>query len=303
MGLVERSFRNGEVIIKEGDIGKSFFRLLEGKAGVYADYGKSEPFKIGVLEAGEYFGEMAIIETYPRSATVVAVGNVKVVEIPEDDLNTYFRANPDQIIELMKHLGKRVRAMTNDYNEAQALLKKVKESEESKKNKSLFTKIKRTISIYQNNKNRVTEPSAESLREELAAVKDEGSGKIEAYKKGTIIFREGEFGKCIYILHGGKVGVYDKYGQDNEVKLTELMAVSFFGEMGMLDDEPRSATVVSESDETYAELVYAEDLETMFRLCPVKVDMILRHLSFRLRSLTQELLFTCKEITEICGTD
>ena len=56
MGLVEKTFSQGEVIIKEGDIGKSFFQIVKGKAGVYADYGKADPFRIAVLEAGEFFG-------------------------------------------------------------------------------------------------------------------------------------------------------------------------------------------------------------------------------------------------------
>lgn len=140
MSVVEKSFYKGEVIVKEGDIGDSFFRLLEGKASVYADWDKKdqEPFRIALLETGEYFGEMAIIDSIPRNATIVAVGNVRVIEIPKDELTTYFHENPDQILELMQHLGRRVQAMTNDYNEAKALLKEVKEAEASKK-KSLFS--------------------------------------------------------------------------------------------------------------------------------------------------------------------
>ena len=139
MSVVEKSFYKGEVIVKEGDIGDSFFRLIEGKASVYADWDKKdqEPFRIALLETGEYFGEMAIIEAYPRNATIVAVGNVRVIEIPKDDLTTYFRDNPDQILVLMKHLGNRIKAMTNDYNEAKVLLKEVRDAEASKK-KSLF---------------------------------------------------------------------------------------------------------------------------------------------------------------------
>ena len=51
MSVVEKSFYKGEVIVKEGDIGDSFFRLLEGKASVYADWAKKdqEPFRIALL--------------------------------------------------------------------------------------------------------------------------------------------------------------------------------------------------------------------------------------------------------------
>ena len=79
MGLTEKTFRDGEIIIKEGDNGTSFFRLLEGNAGVYAGFGKNDQIKLAVLNAGEYFGEMAILEAYPRSATVVAKGSARLI--------------------------------------------------------------------------------------------------------------------------------------------------------------------------------------------------------------------------------
>ena len=297
MSSIEKTFKNGEVIIKEGDIGNSFFQLLEGKANVVADYGKKDQLRLAVLEAGEYFGEMAIIETYPRSATIIAEGNVRVAEIPENDLNSYFTEYPDKIIELIKHLGNRVRKMTDDYNDAQALLKQLQESDENKKN-SLFSKIKKHINLYQTNKNKIPEQSAESLRDSYDEIANDKSGNIENYSKGTIIFSEGEFGRCMYILQGGKVGIYSHYGESNQVKLTDLTAVSFFGEMGMISEENRSATAIAEEDDTYVEIIFPEDLENLFKTCPVKIDMILRHLSYRLRRLTIDFLNICKEITE-----
>ena len=138
MAIAEKTIKRGEIIIKEGDIGKSFFQLIEGRAGVYADYDKKEPFRLAILEAGEFFGEMAILEAYPRSATVVAESNCQVIEIPESDMEKYFRENPDTVIQLMKHLGSRVQAMANDYAEAEQLLKEMRESDAGK-NKSLFS--------------------------------------------------------------------------------------------------------------------------------------------------------------------
>lgn len=72
MSTMEKTFGDGEIIIKEGDMGNSFFQLLEGTVGVYANYGSDDEVKYGVIEAGQYFGEMAVIESYPRSSTVIA---------------------------------------------------------------------------------------------------------------------------------------------------------------------------------------------------------------------------------------
>ena len=240
MSVVEKSFYKGEVIVKEGDIGDSFFRLIEGKASVYADWDKKdqEPFRIALLETGEYFGEMAIIEAYPRNATIVAVGNVRVIEIPKDDLTTYFRENPDQILVLMKHLGNRIKAMTNDYNEAKVLLKEVRDAEASKK-KSLFSRIKKHVDMYESSKDTIAPPpGAEVIAGVFENITDEGSGDIRGYDTNTIIYEEGTTDNCMFILRNGAVGMYDK----NRDLISELKPVSLFGEMGMLTDERRTAT-------------------------------------------------------------
>ncbi|MBO4604339.1 MAG: cyclic nucleotide-binding domain-containing protein, partial [Clostridiales bacterium] len=62
MSIAEKSFRNSEVIIREGETGFSFFQILEGGVFVYAGFGKDDQIKLATLEEGEYFGEMAILE-------------------------------------------------------------------------------------------------------------------------------------------------------------------------------------------------------------------------------------------------
>lgn len=297
MSLIEKTFNQGEVIIKEGDIGKTFFRLLEGKAGVYADYGKNDPMRLAVLETGEYFGEMAIIEEYPRSATVVAIGRVKVVEIPENGLNDYFKENPDQIIELIRHLGRRIQSMNTDYKDAKALLKQVRESEEGKK-KSLFSKIKKHIDLYQQNKNKISDADTSVFNEAFAELSNDDTGRTETYTKGKIFYKDGEVGTGLYLLKKGQVGMYSDFRKKEEVKLDEVNAVSVFGEMGLLSEDPREATAVAEVDDTKVELIYQEDVIDIFNSCPMKIDLILRYLSFTLRKLTNDFLCTCKDITE-----
>lgn len=296
MDSIKKTYVNGEIIIKEGDIGNSFFQLLSGSAGVYVNYGEADQVKLTVLNEGQYFGEMAVIEAYPRSSTVVAEGSIEAIEIPGSELNTYFTENPDKIIELIKHIGNRLRALTDDYDEAKAILKKIENPDEDKSNETFLTKLAKHIGFYKLAKVDLTAPSAEALREQS---KDLSKGETTVtYPKGTIIYKKGEVSNCMYILHSGSVGIYYNYGEANELMLTELLPVAFFGEMGMLAGKERSATAVAKSNETYLEIVRLEDLESMFKTSPVKVDMILRHLSYRLRSLTIDYFNTCKKISE-----
>ena len=65
---------------------------------------------------------------------------------------------------------------------------------------------------------------------------------------GEIIMREGEPGGELYILVEGEVDVYKAWRTPAEEKLASMQPVSYIGEMSVLDNEPRSATVIARSD-------------------------------------------------------
>ena len=294
MSTFERTFNGGEVIIREGDTGNTFFQLLEGKVGVFKNYDKADEVQVAVIEPGQYFGEMAVIETYPRSSTVVAIGDVKVVEIPAEALNEYFTQNPDKILSIMEVFGSRIKKMTEDCNEAKKALDDVRRTNSKDKYLGFFAQMAQQ-SIYLTSKNfRLERPSAEELRAASKLVQSSEDG--ETYNFGTIIFKEGDVGKCMYILHSGKVGIYSKYGQVDELKLQEVEPVACFGEMEMLTGDGRDTTAVAEVGDTRVEIIRAEDLPGLFKTSPAKIDMILKNLSYRLRSITYDYFKACKEI-------
>ncbi len=298
MSAIEKTFTNGEIIIKEGDSGNTFFQILNGKVGVYKNYGKDDQVQIAILEQGQYFGEMAVIENYPRSSSVVAEGDVTVDEIAAEELNEYISQNPDKILTIMKLLGDRIKNMTDDYNEAKKILDGVRKANSSSNYDSFFANMTKQ-SIYLTAKNfRLERPSAESLREAAEAVSKQAAEKVITYPYGTIIFKQGEVGKCMYIVRNGSVSIYSNYGADNEVKLTTVEPVACFGEMGMISEEPRTATAVAEVNDTKVEIIRPEEVEGIFKSSPEKIDMILKNLSYRLRVITYEYCKACQEIYE-----
>ena len=296
----EKKFGKDEVIFREGDHGTSFFQIVEGSVGVYVNYGLADQRKLTELGNGQYFGEMAVIETWPRSTTIVAEEDTSVYEIQEDELNAYFKEQPDKIYALMKHLGGRIRSLTNEYRELNAVLTELRGFLD-KKDATLAAKVMKYIGIYNASQKSLIKPSVESLREPAPSTVEKAVLPVESYRKGTVIFKRGELGDCMYAVHGGSVGIYSDYGTDNEQKLTSLMAGTFFGEMGMLDEEERSATAIAEMDETIVEIIHKDDLEKLFESNPVEVDQILRHLSHRLRLLTNDYLAACKNVYDKWG--
>ena len=84
--MSEKTFRAGEIIFNKGDFADSFFQILSGSVEVILGEGENRK-TLTELGPGQFFGEMAVLEGYPRSATVVAEEELKLIEVYESDLN------------------------------------------------------------------------------------------------------------------------------------------------------------------------------------------------------------------------
>jgi small-conductance mechanosensitive channel len=73
-----RMYGNGEAIVRQGEPGQSMFVVCSGKVAVVLDPGQRE---VAVTEKGGYFGEMSLLTGDPRTASVVARGDVSVLEL------------------------------------------------------------------------------------------------------------------------------------------------------------------------------------------------------------------------------
>jgi len=85
MDLDARSFADGETIFKEGDAGTEAYIIMDGFVAV-SRMQDGDSVALGTRAEGEIIGEMALIDDSPRSATVIAEGEVKVEVITKDDL-------------------------------------------------------------------------------------------------------------------------------------------------------------------------------------------------------------------------
>ena len=125
---------------------------------------------------------------------------------------------------------------------------------------------------------------------------------MKEFKQGEIIFRQGDPGDSMYDIFSGRVGVYAAYGTANEKLLTELKANEFFGEMGLLEKAPRSATVVALED-TAVYVIGEADFNDYFNKHPEKALQIMRQLSQRLRSRTEDYLEACRAVCDVLESE
>jgi CRP-like cAMP-binding protein len=100
-----RRFAPGSTLVRAGDPGRSFFVLLDGTAKVVRGGGRSR--RLGI---GDYFGEMALLDGAPRSASVVADGEVLALTVDRSGFTKLLGAEPALAQTLLRTLAARLRA-------------------------------------------------------------------------------------------------------------------------------------------------------------------------------------------------
>lgn len=107
--LIERRYAKGTVILEEGLPGKFMYIVREGRVKVSMASGDGRERITGLLEAGEFFGELALIDGYPRSATVTALVPTRVSALSRNDFLDLLSRSPDLSMELIRVLVARLR--------------------------------------------------------------------------------------------------------------------------------------------------------------------------------------------------
>ena len=104
-----RSYRRGEVIFHQGDPGDALHFLTHGRVKVVLDAETGEEAVIAILGPGDCFGELALIDGEPRSATVMTLEPVQTVSLFRSDFMTFIRDNVQVAERLMVALAGTIR--------------------------------------------------------------------------------------------------------------------------------------------------------------------------------------------------
>jgi CRP-like cAMP-binding protein len=102
-GALGKVYLDGEVIVRQGEVGDSMYVIQEGQVEVVAEQDGNE-LRLNVLEAGQFFGEMAIVEREARVATVRALGAARV-------LLSRVHKDPSLAFRIMETMSQRIREL------------------------------------------------------------------------------------------------------------------------------------------------------------------------------------------------
>ena len=229
-----RTFLPGTVIFREGEPGDTFYQILSGRVEIILSYETEHSIKLTDLGPGNFFGEIAVLENYPRTASAVASSaGVTVLELSEENMAENFRENPDLVLSLMQLLGRRIVSLSEECTATQKALADLESEDAVPVSPTLLDKAKIIADYFFGNR-KSKKPSLEStlFAKDGGSIKEGAAGDVFDCDAGTVLFRDGEPGACMYAVHWGTVGIYSDYGTDSEKLLTKLSANDFFGEIG-----------------------------------------------------------------------
>jgi CRP/FNR family transcriptional regulator, cyclic AMP receptor protein len=106
---IRKTYAKNTVILSEGDITDSLYVIVTGKVKTVITDENGKEIILSIFGPGDYFGEMALIDGKPRSATIVTREPSQLMIFSRNDLRKIFATNPDIVFNLLKGLVQRLR--------------------------------------------------------------------------------------------------------------------------------------------------------------------------------------------------
>jgi len=109
----EKNVSSGEVIVREGDQGFEMYIIRKGAVEVIKNVNGKEII-LDVLERGEFFGEMSLLEGLPRSATIRAKSDVTLLVLTSGNFMLKIKRDPSFAFEVLQKMSARIRRMNEE---------------------------------------------------------------------------------------------------------------------------------------------------------------------------------------------
>jgi CRP/FNR family cyclic AMP-dependent transcriptional regulator len=111
--LVSRRFADGETIFMRGDPGSTLMILVEGRVRIGVNTSDGREMLLTIMEPGQLFGEMSLLDGQSRSADATAMGETLVLALERADFLATLRRFPEAALRLCSMLSERLRRSTD----------------------------------------------------------------------------------------------------------------------------------------------------------------------------------------------
>ena len=112
-GSMGKEYADREVVCRQGETGNCMFVVLAGRLSVVREDADRE-VTVGELQGGDVFGEMAIVDQGPRSATVRAKGNARVLTLDKRAFLKKVREDPSLAFRIIQQMSGRIRYLNDE---------------------------------------------------------------------------------------------------------------------------------------------------------------------------------------------
>jgi CRP-like cAMP-binding protein len=105
----QRSYRRGEVLFRSGDAGDALLGVVSGRIRISTGNAEGREIFLNIMEPGDTFGEIALLDGGPRTATATAIEPSELVSLRRGPLFELLEREPKTALELLKLCGERLR--------------------------------------------------------------------------------------------------------------------------------------------------------------------------------------------------
>ena len=112
VGALGKLYQDGQIIIRQGELGNNMYVIQDGQVEVILETGDQE-IQLDVHGPGAFFGEMAIFDRDVRSATVRALGEVRILTVDKKNLMRRVHEDPSLAFRLVETMSQRIRELVD----------------------------------------------------------------------------------------------------------------------------------------------------------------------------------------------
>lgn len=124
----------------------------------------------------------------------------------------------------------------------------------------------------------------------------------KVFKKGELIYHQGDYLATIFDLQWGRVALYSDYGTPNQRLMIEIVDEGFFGLVGFLESRPQNATAIA-LEKSACSLITRESFSQYFQSRPAKIMSIMQYMSRRMRVLSTGYLEASQALAEYADAE
>jgi len=110
---VIRKYAKNTILVSEGDPSELFYLILKGQVKAFVSDDNGKEVLLNIQGPGEYFGEIAIIDTAPRSASIMTLEPCQMAVVAKGEFERCLAEHPDIALGMIRSLVKRIRTLTD----------------------------------------------------------------------------------------------------------------------------------------------------------------------------------------------